>query len=427
MKWNPRLDLVAVVLITDELCLHRLVGWQKVWSLNCFMTPVKANTTKTSPPNDAKISCIEWRPDGRILCVAFTKCSSHDNDGDGSISNTDTSGSFVALIEIESSDVIHVIDMKCTSPDVTITCLNWTSKHQNKSSMDSSYTEYFYFDAKDFLPELKAPVKPSSISGYGSTSGSKYGLPTVLPMRKLSEDNLNDFMKVTDVDVMSILSVGTSDGQVALFGLGLMRMATILVANDNWIMSVGMSDDLSLIQVVHLDTDGLSIRQSSYSMAQLLSLNSKQWLAVCHIYSRIMTLCRYMRDTMTSILESWEDLMLELESKLSPLLKDMRSVGSGKTISKDDQSYDSSQDDDEEKSRLSDEFMELLVFGMIILLVFRMLFYSVLIVYRLMTSCRESFLFSPFFTRVDCFLLLFPLLLLFLHSLSQMRNRLFPC
>ena len=358
MKWNPRLDLMAIVLMSDEICLHRLAGWQKVWSLNLGPKSTlvnQAKSGKSKQPSDPKITCIEWRPDGKILAVAFNHNIMSRLDEVTNIPDDDSKVNTIALVEIESSEVIHVIQM---DPEFKICCLNWISKcnyyfdgHKTGPPFkSSSHKDYFEMDAVDFLKPLNIPHKSSFVpKDYGP-----------VPIRKLTEDSLSDLMKVKETDSLNILSVGTTDGRVMMYALGLMKIGTLKLETKNFkqIVSIGMSEDMTIMNVVHTtaDNDPFHFRLSSFSMETLCE-NSTQFLAVAHVYARIMSLSRYLKETMSSILETWEDVLIEIDSKLGPYLKVTDAENSKKT--------EDGMDETEEAngSLLADEFMELLVFG----------------------------------------------------------------
>lgn len=303
MKWNPKLDLIALVYFNDEIALHRLVEYQKVWSLSLGI--------KVSSP---QVADIDWRPDGKVLAVAYNR----------NVTSTVTEGdqeSSIVLIDIESAEVIHVIR---PLTGLSITCLSWTcqskSMFSGSVSTNSSLTDYFP-DPEEVRKILVRPLQPlqkSSSSGsksFGSLGNSGTGLSSntgstgLLPMRRLTEATLEDLMLVNNTKCLNILCFGSKDGKVLMYSLGLLKIAEFHVS-DSPVTSVHLSDTMSRMTVVH------SKGVSTHSVNRLKN-NCNQILAVSLIHAQVLTLSRYIKDSIVSLLEIWEEIMIDMETKLS--------------------------------------------------------------------------------------------------------------
>lgn len=104
------------------------------------------------------------------------------------------------------------------------------------------------------------------------------------------------------------LAVGTSDGRVLIYTLGLLQVADIQLtpkvgARDQQrhqvVLGVVISDDYSRVNVFHSESREDSSERDASSPIQLsvFTLNhlrdhSVQYLALSHVYSRIVTLMR---------------------------------------------------------------------------------------------------------------------------------------
>lgn len=322
MKWNPRIDLNAVALCNDEVWLHRLVDWQKVWSLSLVVRSQSAPKPKSKKRQDPVICDIEWRPDGKILAVGYTK--DIVNQADAGI----RTHSSIALIEIETSEVVHVIDL----PNQMLTCLCWSSRGKEEAGVPEEYSNTLLRDG--LIPPLKGLARINT----------RQSTPSIA-MRKLTDENLTDLMKVRSTSALNILAAGTRAGHVFLYALGLLPVRQIRVSEQEssscCVHSVGLSGNLSGVNVVHETGDG-DFQITTFSLP-VIERNCAKILVVSLIYAEILSFIRYMKDAISLMLEIWEDINLEIETKLSMYFK-KSDAWEGKTPS-------------------SDEFMELLVFG----------------------------------------------------------------
>lgn len=321
MKWNPRIDLNAVALLNDEIWLHRLVDWQKVWSLSLVVRAQSTPKPKSKKRIDPLVSDIEWRPDGKVLAVAYAKDILNSVDAPSSKKH-----SCIALIEIESSEVIHVIEL----PDETITCLCWSTCVGEESGIPAEYSNTMLSDG--LIQPLKGLARINS----------RQSTPSIC-MRKLTDQNLTDLMKVSGTEKLNLLAVGTRNGSLYLYALGLLPVRQVRVFDPEpgaVLQSVGLLEDMSGAVVVHQTCSGYEVTTFSLSDVQR---NCQKILVVALIHAEILSFIRYMKDAISLMLEIWEDINLEIETKLSMYFKQ--------------------NDGSDARTPSSDEFMELLVFG----------------------------------------------------------------
>lgn len=325
MKWNPRMDLTAIILKSGEVCLHRLAQWQKVWALPAVMAVPREGgpDTKKQP---VQVRDIEWRPDGRILAIAYARNVLKMSDG---FSDHD---SCVALVDVENAELVHVIDV-----EGDVTSLSWPAKPVPEEDKDKKAPpppvakpapRYELPNYTDFLPKLKPMAKSFARN--------------VRPMnlQKLTEHNLDDLMKVASQDELNMLAVGTSNGVVAFYALGLLKCGEFQIPNNSPVAHLALSEDLDMCTVLSRAEKDKNATVFSLSVYNVRHIRGKedQFLMVAKIKAQVIALLRYMSEAITAILETWEDILLEIDSKLSHYQTE------GQTL-------------------LSDDFMELLVFG----------------------------------------------------------------
>lgn len=344
MKWSPRMDLIALVLETDEITLHRLEGWQRVWSISLG---VKASAAPQATPSNSSsslkvpkkfVSGLEWRPDGKVLAVGYQRnilSTIHPTN--------EQPDSSVALIEVESSEVIYVVEL----PSFTVSSLSWTfespagqtsptnvpSTSSPKSQTEIKLNEFLgpiITDAANLpIPQLKALPKANT---------HQYG---PIPLRKMTEENLPDMLKVESLKQLNVLAIGSTSGDVQLYALGLLKIAHI--KGNSPVIAVNLSDSLTHLCIVTQEPGSNELKVSYYPLDNIHS-NCPQYLAVALIYSRMLSLVRYTKECMLSILEIWEEIVIEIETKLSIYFK-------------------KSDSDPHPSAPSADEFFELLALG----------------------------------------------------------------
>ncbi|RWS31387.1 anaphase-promoting complex subunit 4-like protein, partial [Leptotrombidium deliense] len=313
LKWNPKMDLIAIALSCGDVFVHRLMGWQKVCSHS-----IQGSDGGQSVKNKeitAQVTSLEWRPDGKVIAIGYDK----------HISALESESSCIVLLDIENGEVINVIEIE----SCCVTCLCWETQLEEEPDYD--YTPF-----TEFLPKLK-PLSKS----YSNTSSLK-----------LNEETLEDILKVSSQKTLNILAVGTDKGQVLFYAFGVFKCGLIAVTGFPSVAYVALSKDLGLIEVVCQNSATNETKSKSYSIfsynLDLFRDKSRQYLMIARLYCKVISLLAYVDDTILAIQETWEDILLEIDSKLSNYV--------GK-------SDDKSQKSSETTLLLADEFLELLVFG----------------------------------------------------------------
>ncbi|PSN37237.1 Anaphase-promoting complex subunit 4 [Blattella germanica] len=281
MVWSNKMDLLALSNVRGEVALHRLT-WQKVWSL--------------SPPTEGtSVKGMAWRPDGKVIAIAY--------------SNSD-----ILLIDVENKETLHTSHV-----DGEITCINWVQEKDPSDQRANSIHrpkdnpgKYVIQDSsRNFLPKL-----PSLSRSFGSVN-------------KCIEENLEDAKKIKDQTHLNILLVGVNTGKLylSIFGLfpsGVVDMNEHVNGQFCCILDADVSEDLNMIFVVLFywkEDDELKEGKRELALVLLdtpvLQVHAQELHALALKHGHIVSLLDYLAHTMHSITEAWENILLEMDSKLA--------------------------------------------------------------------------------------------------------------
>ncbi|KAL4708784.1 hypothetical protein ACJJTC_011748 [Scirpophaga incertulas] len=274
MVWSNRLDLLALSNFKGEVQIHRL-HWQKVWNL--------------SPPlENVTVRCMTWRPDGKALAIGYS------------------SGS-VYIIDIEDKEVLDMYELEHERSDgfdatnsKGITCITWAVR----AGILESATEYnLYNDSSIFLQK-----PPSTSSGYKNQT---------------SEDRVKYCKEIHEPTQLTMLLVGHGCGSIfmSVFGkyhYGTMKLAQ--VAKDECglyeILDIHLSDDFSVMNVIYADVITNNILLSIINTS-VLSAYADEIFIMANRHSHISMLMSHLEQTMKSITEAWEHILLEMDTKMA--------------------------------------------------------------------------------------------------------------
>lgn len=300
MEWSKKMDLIAVSTkgtfktfqfsifwvnnvknFVGDIIIHRF-KWQKVWS---FPAPAENLKTRT----------ISWRNDEKLIAVGY-------NNG------------LVVLLDIENKEEVYSFNLNCD-----ISCMIWTNCAKpilNPEDEDDNN----HFDHTKFLPPL-----PSLNSMSSNTKKTDYNT-----LRFYSKDSLN------------VLVTGLTNASLNLSIFGMITCANVdlkpLFPNEEHleIKDLIMSDDLKQLFVVvrTSNTSQVLIYENSLLYKYSVSLFR---IAIQH--GLVKNTLSYIRDTIQSITEAWETVLLEMDNKLIKFA------------------------DSQSKGTLSADFLELLMFG----------------------------------------------------------------
>lgn len=287
MMWSPKMDLIAVSNVVGEVTLHRL-SWQKVWTL--------APHSETT-----KVSSLAWRPDGKVLAVGY------DNGR-------------INFCDVENFDCLHSLDV-----DQCVTFLGWLSEvKQNSSSSEddiSGRKELFEENLSTYLPKLP-PLSKSYETG-----------------KRLGERPPEDAKKLEDQAELNILIIGMEIGVVKLFAFGVFPLGTLhldqhIHGQVGKIISAHFSENLSFLTIVAEDLSTPARLQICNFDTSIFSTYSQELRILALKFGRILTLDSYMDSTLNQMSEAWEDILLEMDSKLNKFAEEKSRIGGG-SVSRD--------------------------------------------------------------------------------------------
>lgn len=294
MVWSPKFDLVALSNVQGEVILHRL-SWQKVWTL---------------PPlrEEVKVKAMSWRSDGKVLAVGYSTGQ-------------------VNLTYIENAEVLHTFTL-----EGEITCLSWVCQLVPKGQ-SWSCDPYPEDNSDLYLPRLQ-PLNKS----YGTLT------------KGMVDDHVEDKKKLKEQKELNILIVGCHGHQLHLYIYGVFPVAKVTIGEQNGsepqkIHSATVSSDLnSLIVFLELGKEGCQELEHTLITfdTKLLSSRDKELHLLALKYGQVATLVDYLQNTIQQMTEAWEDILLEMDSKLYNFAEEKQKTGSG---------------------TVSNDFLELLLFG----------------------------------------------------------------
>ncbi|KAL5022455.1 hypothetical protein ScPMuIL_001610, partial [Solemya velum] len=295
MLWSPKIDLVALSNVQGETVLHRL-SWQKVWTL-------------PAPGEDHKVKDLAWRPDGKVLAVGY-------NTGK------------INLCDIENSDVLHTLTVKGE-----ITSMAWVTQVLPAGSVWSG-DPYPEDNSDVYLPKLQPLTKSYSTLAKGG------------PI----EENVEDNKKLKDQKELNLLIVGSTSQELYLFAYGIFPAGVVPLGLSaeyqlRTICSAVLSQDLRSLVVLAGCHDEETKGQHHFLFTfetTLLSSRHKELRLVALKYGQISTLIGYLQSTIQQMAEAWEDILMEMDSKLLKFAEEKKKTGQG---------------------TVTNDFLELLMFG----------------------------------------------------------------
>ncbi|KAI5643594.1 anaphase-promoting complex, cyclosome, subunit 4 domain-containing protein [Phthorimaea operculella] len=274
MVWSNRLDLLAISNFKGEVQVHRL-HWQKVWNL----PPPKESVT---------VRAMAWRPDGKALAIGYS------------------SGS-VYIVDIEDKEILEKCDLEVESSEefddtkhYGITCITWAVR---EGTLESATGYNIYDDPSIFLQK-----PPSQSSGFKNQG---------------SDDAIKDFKEAPEPTQLNMLIVGYGTGYIYMSIFGRYPYGTIHLAQvakdecgEYQVIDICLANDFSMMQVVYLDRATKNVFVALINTS-VLSAYAEEMFIVANRHSHILQLMSYLDQTMTSITEAWEHILLEMDTKMA--------------------------------------------------------------------------------------------------------------
>ncbi|XP_030033558.1 anaphase-promoting complex subunit 4 isoform X2 [Manduca sexta] len=231
---------------------------------------------------------MAWRPDGKALAIGYS---------------TGT----VYVVDIEDKEVIDQYELEqekinCDDFDSLksngITCITWAVR----SEILESATEYnLYDDASIFLQKIP--------------QNGTY-------KNHISNDCAKDFKEVKEPTQLNMLLIGYATGYIYITIFGRYPYGTLNLSHmindvgEHKILDINISDDFSIMQVLYLDklTNNILL---SFINTSVLSAYAEEFFTVAKKHGQITQLMSNLDQTMTSITEAWEHILLEMDAKMA--------------------------------------------------------------------------------------------------------------
>lgn len=294
MLWSSKFDLIALANVQGEVVLHRL-SWQKVWSV-------------PPPSEEVKVKALAWRPDGKVVAAGY-------------------SNGRINLYHIENADILHSIHL-----EGEITCMEWVCQFcpEDAEWKPDPYKEDNF---RNYLPKLQ-PLNKS----YGTLS-------KVSPV----EESVEDSKQLCEQKELNLLIVGCSSNSMSMYAFGVFPVSRLAVPAINVdkirkILSATISQDLQSLSLV-LETEDKEQHSHCYLMSfdtKLMASRHKELRLMALKFGQVLTLKEYLQATVQQMSEAWEDILMEMDSKLLKFAEDKKAAGTG---------------------TVSNDFLELLLFG----------------------------------------------------------------
>lgn len=240
----------------------------------------------------------------------------------------------IYLVDVENKEVINK-----TKLDGEVTALTWTQDKEcdtmrkptliNQKLNNYSKESLNRDDCNIFLPKL-----PSLSRSFGPGSSA-------------SEDHVEDAKKIKDQKNLNLLLVGLNNGKlyISIFGLfpsAVIDVRTYMNNADCIILDANVSKDFNVVFVVVCSKIVGSEKHTISVLllnADILSNNSRELHTLALKYGHIISALDYLNQTLQNITESWENILIEMDSKLTAYASKVP------------------------PGRVSSDFLELLMFG----------------------------------------------------------------
>lgn len=158
---------------------------------------------------------------------------------------------------------------------------------------------YVFQDVSTYLPDIKPH------GSYSSSTSSTDERPKLNVLQNQTELNL--------------LAIGTEDGLLYLnifgcFSCAVLKLDEYLNVKCN-VVSVNLSDNLDTMFITVRDEQNLL--KIVVVNTEILKTHSKELFTVALKHENLNSLLEYLSNTLTSVTETWENILLEMDTKLS--------------------------------------------------------------------------------------------------------------
>jgi len=260
MVWSPKMDILALSFTTGNVSLYR-IQWQRIW--------------QAAPAEEGRLcSALAWRPDGKLLASGDT-------------------GGLLTIRHIESSEAVHTEQL-----DSAIVSLSWQDTGVGAEDREGQEEAQDW----DFLAKLPSLSKTYSYGGSG-----------------VGQEEMEDCRKLDSCDT-SVLIVGTEAGTLYVLINGYLlcmklSLSELLSEDSGGIKSVNMTKDMRTLSVVVGGSRGQG--RLVVIKCPILATCKPELLVLASKFCFIHGLLQYTEETIKQICEAWENILLEMDTKLS--------------------------------------------------------------------------------------------------------------
>ncbi|XP_025926883.1 anaphase-promoting complex subunit 4 isoform X3 [Apteryx rowi] len=275
MAWSPKRDLIALANRAGEVLLHRLANFQRVWSL-----PPNENTGK-------EVTALAWRPDGKILAFGLT----------------DTKR--IILCDVEKPESLHSF-----SVDSSITYMHWMEVTEESSVLTS------FYNAED-ESNLLLPKLPALPKNYSTTA------------KIFSEEKSDEIMKLLGDVRLNALVVGGSSGFIEIYAYGMFKIAMVTGVPGSC-CGLCLSGDLKSLSVITeiQDSPDSEAEMTYFQLdTSLLSSYLPEVTRMARKFTHISTLLQYIKLSLTCMCEAWEEILMQMDSRLTKFVQGLKKLG----------------------------------------------------------------------------------------------------
>eukprot|EP00117_Sycon_ciliatum_P030310 scpid22564/ scgid5898/ Anaphase-promoting complex subunit 4; Cyclosome subunit 4 len=304
LEWSPKFDLVLMVSREGSVSLHRSSTWQKIWEICPDAERTGAATS------------VCWRPDGRVVAIGHERGHIRIFTLENAVLNGVAQG----------PACVHEIIMTSSHADepreqshrgAAVSCLEWFVE-QDGCHGDRDKTAEYVQTGNSLQPE----VPNVAVQWFGEQRDGSC-------RRELGLDSKECLLPQDNLDM---LVVGTCDGTVSLYLCGLLRVCE-LRHDGAAVADVCLSSDWSQLAVIcaasgqkHSDASstaaGSSERRHVHDVSAIVT-RRPELVAVCQLYGVMMSLCDYITWSIQIIIDSWEDVMEQINEKLSAMATEL--------------------------------------------------------------------------------------------------------
>lgn len=292
IEWSPKFDLAVIVSREGAVSLHRSSSFQRIWDIPLDLESLGPAMT------------VAWRPDGRVVAVGYERGRVRIYSLEGVLVSGTPQGP-ACIHEFLLSSAVSV--------------LTWFK--ERPAGQQEAAAEPFYQQVSD---SLQPDVPNVAVHWLGEQ------LHDPMP-RELGLDSSEVLLSTKCLDV---LVAGSENGCVEILLCGLLPVGRICLSAGEKPMDVCVSEDWSSLSVISFPSDCVQrsrAKRHLYDVSFILQ-SRHEASTLCRLHGILQALCNYVSWSMQLIIDSWEDVMEQINSKLSALAEELKDATGSASI-----------------------------------------------------------------------------------------------